>query len=59
MQHQDQALSTHTSSTPQVSTAMQVLSLDEMRAVAGGPEITNGGSAPGIVANTNSTGTGV
>ncbi len=51
MPHQDQTQSTHASSSiPQASTAMQALSLEEMRAVAGGPEIQNGGSSTGVVA---------
>ena len=58
MQHQDQTLSTQASSTAQAPTAMQVLSLDEMRAVAGGPEIKNGGGGFGIAPTTDSTSTG-
>ena len=58
MQHQDQTLSTQASSTPQAPTAMQVLSLDEMRAVAGGPEIKNGGSSTGSPATADATSTG-
>ncbi len=56
---QDRILSTHaTSSIEQAPAAMQVLSLEEMRAVAGGPEIKNGGGGVGSPASTDSTGTG-
>ena len=55
---QDQTPSTHASSSiDQAPTAMQVLNLEEMRAVAGGPEIKNGGGGYGVV-TTDSTGTG-
>ncbi len=59
MLHQDQAQSTHASSSiEQAPTTMQVLSLDEMRAVAGGPEIQNGGSSTVDSATATSTATG-
>ncbi len=55
----DQTPSTHASSSiDQAPTAMQVLSLEEMRAVAGGPEIKNGGGGLGSPATADSTGTG-
>ncbi len=58
MPHQDQTQSTHASSSIEQSTsAMQVLSLEEMRAVAGGPEIKNGGGGVSVVTTTDSTGT--
>ena len=43
MSNQDQTTSTQDTA----PTAMQVLSLEEMRAVAGGPEIQNGGGSEG------------
>ncbi len=59
MSHQDQTLSTHASSPiEQASVAMQVLSLEEMRAVAGGPEIQNGGGTTVSLVTAASTATG-
>ena len=59
MPRQDQTLSTQaTSPTPQAPTAMQVLSLEEMRAVAGGPEIKNGGGGVNSPATDDPSGTG-
>ena len=51
MPHQDQTLSKQAQPSPQQGpAAMQVLNAEEMRAVAGGPEIKNGGGGFGIVA---------
>ncbi len=53
MSNQDQTTSTQDTA----PTAMQVLSLKEMRAVAGGPVIDNGGSSTGSPATADSTST--
>ena len=58
MSHQDPSAShTDLQAGEQVSTAMRVLTADELREIVGGPEIKNGGGGLGLTSDlTGATG---